>query len=55
MKAQVKFVMGMTSSIVSTNTVKKKKQTDLSMYKHSNVHKDETGFDFLLNKYSSFT
>lgn len=55
MKAQVKFVMGMISSIGSTNAAKKKKQTDLSMYNHSNVQKDETGFDFLLNKYPSIT
>lgn len=49
-----KFVMGTIYSIGSTNSAKKKKQTDVSMHKHSNVHRDETGFDFLLNKYLSF-
>lgn len=43
-----KFVMGTISSIGSTNSAKKKKQTDVSMHKHSNVHKDETGFDFFV-------
>lgn len=46
--------MGTIYSIGSTNSAKKKKQTDVSMHKHSNVHRDETGFDFLLNKYLSF-